>query len=200
AVFQMELLLDSGFAGEIEFGHIAPDLYVARPEGCQAITAIFTCVSLASGSKETGGKDSEHRGHHRFSCQTRLFNMRSHGRAHFWQSFGELDHPAELLRFLPFDVTVVIKVLQAAGGILPDCLHRSARSRVDPDVAPGRRDFQFMDSLEIPGVYLMAVDALVSEASRRRSNTPYPRFLELFESGHRNLGDGSRDARKESWS
>ena len=135
------LLLHSGFAGEIEFDYVALNLDMPGPQSRQTKTSIFTSISLASGSKETGGKNPQHRGHHRLFSQARLSDMRSDSRAHFWQRFSKLDQPLELPRLLPPDVIRMIERLQTTGGISPDCLHGPARGSVDPSVTPGRWDF-----------------------------------------------------------
>jgi hypothetical protein len=140
-VLQLVRLLHSRFAGEIEFDYIAFNLDMPGPQSRQTKTSIFTSINLASGSQETGGKNPQHRGHHRLFFQARLFDMRSDSRAHFRQRLGKLDQPPELPSLLPPDVICVIKRLQTTGGISPYCLHGPARGSVDPSVTPGRWDF-----------------------------------------------------------
>jgi hypothetical protein len=84
------LLLHSGFTGEIEFDYVALNLDVPGPQSRQTKTSIFTRINLASGSQETGGKDPQHRGHHRLSPQAWLFDMRRDSRAQFRERFGKL--------------------------------------------------------------------------------------------------------------
>ena len=65
---------------------------------------------------------------------------------------GEAHELGELRRLLGCAVIVVVQVLPAAGGVDAGGLQLRARPGRDPDVFPGGRDRQRLDTLELRGV------------------------------------------------
>ena len=79
---------------------------------------------------------------------------------------GELEHPIELLAVAAPTPGIVVEVLPPPRRVRPDCLQVPQRVGTDPDVAPGGRDGERADSLELAHVSNWApVFAAILEAA-----------------------------------
>ena len=93
--------------------------------------------------------DQPHRnGSGPFEGERLLVHVLGHGRAQVRQSFREPDQLVELGLLLARPVIGVVQVLHAPGAVDSGRLQLRVGPRRDPDVAPGRRDPERLDSLQ----------------------------------------------------
>jgi len=79
---------------------------------------------------------------------------------------------------------LVIEILPASRGIFADHLQCARGARVNSNVGPCRRYFQTLYSLPISSVYFFSIGLLVTETTRRASQTLYSALLQLLKSCH----------------
>src|SRR6185295_13103587 len=91
---------------------------------------------------------------------------------HLRNRLGKLRDPSEFPQFLCARVTCVIEILPASRRIFTDNLHSSSCCRIDRDVSPGRRNFQFLDAIQI-SFRETATHGFVAKPSFRSSKATY---------------------------
>ena len=97
--------------------------------------------------------DQAHRdGGHLLLRQSLELHVPAHHLAQLGQLLGEADQLVVLRLFLTRAVRRVVEVLLTAGGVDAGGLQLRARPGRDPDVFPGGRDRQRLDTLELRGV------------------------------------------------
>ena len=177
AILELLSLPNSRLTWEVELDYIAFNFHVLPAERGQAVTSVLAGVDLAARSHETGRKNSQYRRHHRFFPQARLSYLSCDHAAQLGQCFSEFDQSFELLGFAPPHVMRVIEILQTSRSIFADSLQGPARRRVDPNVSPGRRNFELLDAFEIGGAHSLVINCTVFEAALGRADTLYSRLL-----------------------
>jgi hypothetical protein len=78
----------------------------------------------------------------------------------------------------------VVEILRAAGDIVANCLNGAAGHGINPDIGPGRRNFQFSNALSVARAQSLAVHTFVSEPTFGSTDPLDAGLLKLFEASH----------------
>jgi hypothetical protein len=82
------------------------------------------------------------------------------------------------------DVTVVIEILPASGGVGANRLDSAGGGRIYADVFPRRRNLQVINSGSIRAAEFSSIGPQISKASFRRSGSANAGRTQFFESSH----------------
>ena len=168
AIADDAMKLHAALRAKIEFDPLPFDLNVAILQRGEAEALIRPRVFRISNSGQRRFHQSHHRRQNLISCQSRPGQVLIDVTPNCGQRTREFEQMLKFVLIADHPPTRMISILLALASVAAGCLEMAVRRWANPDICPGRRDGESLDSRENFGIfYIFAVGVAILKMAAR---------------------------------